>query len=64
VPGGAAARCTGKAGAPAFAIPAGLDASGAPFGVTLITSRGGDRRLLDIGTTIAGIIGDSHAPAI
>jgi amidase len=63
-PMGAAAKCTGKAGAPSFAIPAGLDASGAPFGVTLITSRGGDRRLLDIGTTIAGIIGDSHAPAI
>jgi amidase len=63
-PMGAAAKCTGKAGAPAFAIPAGLDAAGTPFGVTLYTSRGGDRRLLDIGMTIAGIVGDSHVPAI
>jgi amidase len=61
-PMGAAAKYTGKAGAPAFAIPAGLDAAGMPFGVTLYTSRGRDRHLLEVGITVANIIGQIRAP--
>jgi amidase len=58
----AAAKCTGKAGAPVLAIPVGLDGAGAPFGVTLYTSKGGDRHLLDVGAAVAAIIGERHVP--
>jgi len=44
-PMGAAAKCTGKAGAPTFAIPMGMGANGTPFGVTLYTRFGQDRLL-------------------
>jgi amidase len=63
-PMSAAAKCTGKAGAPVLAIPAGLDKAGAPFGVTLYTSRGRDRQLLEAGATIASIVGQRHLPSI
>ena len=58
----AAAKCTGKAGAPVLAIPVGLDGAAAPFGVTLYASKGRDRHLLDVGAAIAAIIGDRHVP--
>jgi amidase len=61
-PMGAASKCTGKAGAPVLAIPAGADSSGAPFGVTLFTSLGRDTALLDVGATIARIIGKPLTP--
>jgi amidase len=63
-PMGAAAKCTGKAGAPVIAIPVGLDATGAPFGVTLFTSVGRDGTLLEIGAAVAAIIGQRVGPKL
>ena len=60
----AAAKCTGKAGAPVLAIPVGLDGAGAPFGVTLYTSKGRDRNLLDVGAAVVAIIGERHVPKL
>jgi amidase len=48
----AAAKCTGKAGAPVIALPAGRDKSGAPFGVTLYAEPGADARLLRIAAAV------------
>jgi amidase len=64
VPMGAAAKCTGKAGAPVLAIPAGAGPSGKPFGVTLIGRCGEDRRLLAIGAAVARAIGERLAPRL
>ena len=61
-PMGAAAKCTGKAGAPVLAIPVGLDRAGAPFGVTLYTSRGGTVICSTVGAAVAAIIGERHVP--
>jgi amidase len=58
---GAAAKCTGKAGAPVLAIPVGANANGAPFGVTIFASMGGDLDLLETGAAIAAIIGHRTA---
>jgi amidase len=63
-PMAAAAKCTGKAGAPVLAIPAGLDGAGNPFGITLYAPRGHDRRLLDVGAAIAAIVGDRRLPKL
>jgi amidase len=60
----AAAKCTGKAGAPVLAIPAGLDGKGQPFGVTLLTAMGEDETLLAIGASLAAIIGDRVVPKL
>ena len=60
----AAAKCTGKAGAPVLAIPVGLDGAAMPFGVTLYASKGRDRHLLDVGAAIAAIIGKRHVPKL
>lgn len=46
-PGSAAAKCTGKAGAPVVAIPVGQDAQGLPFGVTLFCAPGEDLKLIE-----------------
>jgi amidase len=51
-PMGAAAKCTGKAGAPVVAIPAGRDAAGAPFGITLFAAPGQDGLLLAVGAAV------------
>jgi amidase len=64
VPMTAAAKCTGKAGAPVLAIPAGLDGKGQPFGVTLLTAMGEDETLLAIGASFAAIIGDRVVPKL
>jgi amidase len=61
-PMGAAAKCTGKAGAPVLAIPVGLDPKGLPFGVTLFASWGQDATVLEVGSTVAAIVGNRVAP--
>ena len=63
-PMGAAAKTTGKAGAPVLAIPVGADGAGAPFGITLFASRGSDAALLDVGATVAGIVGRRVMPGL
>lgn len=57
-PMSAAAKCTGKAGAPVLAIPVGLDSKGHPFGVTIFASMGQDATLLEIGAVLAAIVGN------
>jgi amidase len=61
-PMGAAAKCTGKAGAPVVAIPCGLDAEGAPFGVTLFAPWGSDWRLIAASRAIESIVGERCIP--
>jgi amidase len=63
-PMGSAAKCTGKAGAPAIALPAGLDPSGTPFGVVLFTSLGHDWRLIGIAAAVERTIGDRRMPRL
>jgi amidase len=63
-PMGSAAKCTGKAGAPAIALPAGLDASGTPFGVVLFTSLGNDGRLIAIASAVERAIGERRIPRL
>jgi amidase len=63
-PMGSAARVTGKAGAPAFAIPVGLNPAGQPFGVTLFTSKAGDQPLIEIGKAVADAIAIRSVPSI
>lgn len=61
-PMGAAAKCTGKAGAPVVAIPAGRDSTGIPFGVSVFGSVGSDVRLLELALAIEAVIGARQAP--
>ncbi len=63
-PMGAAAKATGKAGAPVVAIPAGLGASGTPFGITLFGVPGSDARLLAIGQAIDHALDGRRLPAL
>lgn len=63
-PMSAAAKCTGKAGAPVLAIPVADDSKGAPFGVTLFASLGADAALLEIGAAVAAIIGQRIMPKL
>ncbi len=63
-PMGAAAKYTGKAGAPVLAIPSGLSARGEPFGVTVFASLGSDEKVLNVGATIASIISQRVLPAV
>jgi amidase len=63
-PMSAAAKCTGKAGAPVIAIPAGRDASGAPFGITLFAAPGDDRALLRIAAAVEQLIGERIEPQL
>jgi amidase len=51
----AAAKCTGKAGAPVVALPAGSDRTGQPFGVSVYGIPGGDRQLLRIAAAMERI---------
>jgi len=60
VPMSAAAKCTGKAGAPVIAIPLGVDANGLPFGVTVFSAPGKDAMVLQAGAWIEQLAG---APA-
>jgi amidase len=63
-PMGSAAKCTGKAGAPVIALPAGLDPSGTPFGVALFVSLGSDRKLLRIAAAVEKALGDRCLPKL
>ncbi len=57
-PMGAAAKCTGKAGAPVVAIPCGVDKVGVPFGITVFAGIGSDARLLAVAGAIERAAGD------
>jgi len=61
-PMSAAAKCTGKAGAPVLALPAGLDADGLPFGITILSSPGQDRAVLRAAAAIEQAAGQRIAP--
>jgi amidase len=63
-PIGAAAKCTGKAGAPVVAVPAGKQANGTPFGITVFCKPGDDARLLAIGATIERTLDGRQLPTI
>lgn len=63
-PMSAAAKCTGKAGAPVLAIPSGLSARGEPFGVTVFASLGGDNEVFEVGVMIASIIAQRVLSAV
>jgi amidase len=63
-PMGAAAKCTGKAGAPVLAIPAGISASGTPFGITLFCNPGDDAKLLAIGNAIEHALDGRQLPRL
>lgn len=63
-PVGAAAKYTGKAGAPVIAIPAGLDSAGLPFGVSAFASAGDDTALLAIAAGIERVIGERITPLL
>jgi len=63
-PMGAAAKCTGKAGAPVVSIPAGIDCTGVPFGITVFSAVGNDASLLAIAVEIDRLIGHRLIPNI
>jgi amidase len=63
VPMDAAAKCTGKAGAPVVAIPCGTDEAGLPFGITLLASWGADSRLLTAAAAAEAVIGARVLPS-
>jgi amidase len=63
-PMGSAAKCTGKAGAPVVALPAGLASTGAPFGVTLFASLGSDLKLLRIASAVERVIDGRRTPKL
>ena len=52
-----AAKCTGKAGVPVVAIPAGLDSAGLPFGVTVYGAPGHDYAVISAAKAIENVIG-------
>lgn len=55
-PMSAAARWTGKSGAPVVAIPAGQDRSGMPFGITLFCAPGFDGALLQAALAVESVL--------
>ena len=63
-PMGAAAKCTGKAGAPTLAIPFGVDVSGTPFGVTLYSRIGNDRALEAVAALVERAVGNRVIPRL
>jgi amidase len=63
-PMGAAAKLTGKSGAPVIAIPCGMGPDLTPFGVTIIAKVGDDTRLLAIGRQIELAVGERKVPVI
>ena len=63
-PMGAASKYTGKAGAPAIALPAGLGPDGTPFGVTLYAAPGSDARLFSIAAGVEAALGPRRLPKL
>ncbi|WP_051563668.1 amidase family protein [Pantoea septica] len=63
-PMAAAAKCTGKAGAPVAAIPAGQDAEGLPFGITLYSAPGQDLLVLQAAAAVERVIGKRIVPTL
>lgn len=63
-PMGAAAKLTGKSGAPVIAIPCGMGPDLTPFGVTIIAKVGDDAGLLAIGRQIELVVGERKVPVI
>ena len=57
-----AAKCTGKAGVPVVAIPAGADAAGLPFGVTVYGAPGQDYAVIYAAEAIEKVIGKRVLP--
>ncbi len=64
VPMACAAKITGKAGAPVVALPAGADADGRPFGITVVASRGDDAALLRAAAAIERAVESGLGPRI
>lgn len=64
VPMSAAAKCTGKAGAPVLALPAGQDADGLPFGITIFSAPGQDRVVLRAAAAIEQAVGQRIEPGL
>jgi amidase len=58
----AAAKCTGKAGAPVVAIPVGQDKEGQPFGITVFGMPGEDGAVLEAAIAIERVVGRRIAP--
>ena len=63
-PMSAAAKTTGKAGAPVVAIPCGLDKNGVPFGITVFAKVGSDARLLAVAGAIERAVGERRLPKV
>lgn len=63
-PMSAAAKCTGKAGAPVLAIPAGPDGDGLPFGITLYAAPGEDQLVLRAGEVIERVVAQRIAAVL
>ena len=63
-PMGAAAKLTGKSGAPVVAIPCGLGPDSIPFGITVMSKPGSDARLLAMAQQIELVIGERKLPVI
>lgn len=63
-PMGAAAKYTGKAGAPVVTIPVARDATGVPFGVSVFASLGCDAHLLAVAVLIEDVIGARQMPIL
>jgi amidase len=57
-----AAKCTGKAGAPVLAIPAGIQKNNTPFGITLFGAPGCDKGLLAAGALIEKLLPGRKMP--
>jgi amidase len=61
----AAAKMTGKAGAPVVALPTGeSDPAGVPFGVTFVAAHGDDQKLIDVCTALATLVGKRIIPKL
>lgn len=63
-PMSAAAKCTGKAGAPVVAVPAGEDAEGLAFGITVYAEPGQDNKVLRVAGLIEGVVGARIIPEL
>lgn len=63
-PMGAAARCTGKAGAPVVALPVAEGPGGTPFGITLYAAPGQDCRLLAAAAAVERAVARPWTPAV